>query len=176
MQHCLHIVTGAPGAGKSTTIDAFVRLRTDFIAFDIDWLAALVSRLVGEDIRFAPSLWEPYNELWFAVLASVDRNGKTPVLFAPIDARDLQRSGLPEWCSRVEWILLDCDDATRGKRLKQRPGWSDAMIVEAMADAKFLRQTVPEQIDTGALSPDAVASQLLNRISAAHITKEMDLP
>jgi broad-specificity NMP kinase len=63
MKYVLHIVTGAPGAGKSTTLAAFLRLKSEYVAFDIDWLAQPASRLAGKDILFDPSTWKPYGEV-----------------------------------------------------------------------------------------------------------------
>ncbi|MDP9311230.1 MAG: hypothetical protein M3R24_10140 [Chloroflexota bacterium] len=161
MPYTLHIVTGAPGAGKSTALNHFLRRHTAYLAFDIDWLLEAASSLVATDIRFAPSTWKSYTTLWFEILGAIHRNGKTPVLFAPIDIHDITRYGQPVWCRRIEWLLLDCSDAIRRQRLAQRPGWTVAMLEEAMMDAQVLRQTVQTTIDTGILSPDEVAGRIL---------------
>lgn len=156
-----YIVTGAPGSGKSTALDAFVRLHSAYIAFDIDWLTITASGLAGKDIIFDQSTWKAYNAVWFEILHAIHVNGKVPVLFAPLDVQDIQKYGQPAWCASIEWCLLDCDDALRRKRLLQRPGWTETMVEEAIEDAQFLRATIHRTIDTGTLPPLNVASEIL---------------
>ena len=157
MQHPLHIVTGAPGAGKSTALAAFLQLKSDYLAFDIDWLTVPASDLAGKDIIFDQSTWKPYGAVWFEVLHAIHRNGKISVFFAPTSPQDIEQHGRPAWCNGIAWLLLDCDDATRRSRLKQRPEWTDGMIEEAVDDARLLRQIVHLRIDTGLLAPHPVA-------------------
>ncbi len=160
MNEKLHIVTGAPAAGKSSVLEAFLALRSPFVAWDIDWLLAAGSALAGGDVRTTPVVWPAYNSLWFEVLHGVVRNGATPVLFAPLDARDLPPEAVPFWCGGVRWLLLDCSDHVRSERLRAR-GEPAAAQAEALADAAFLRYTVPDRVDTGALSPAEAAAAIL---------------
>lgn len=161
------IVTGAPGAGKSATLAAFLALKSNYVAFDIDWLVEPTSTLVGSDIRFAPTLWQPYNALWFAILHAICLNHQQSVLFAPFDKNDIATLGQPAWCGELRWLLLDCDDALRRQRLAQRPDWTSAMIEEAITDAHILRQTVTDRLDTGHLPPEAVALEIVTWLQRA---------
>ncbi len=156
----LYSVTGAPGAGKSTTVEVLLGLESPFTFFDLDELAAPASALYGQDIRFAPESWEPYGELWWGVLTAAVKNGHIPVLFTPADPGDYEKSVLPEWCGGLEWLLLDCADNVRLERL-QRRGWSGKRLEEAFQDADMLRKTVARRVDTGKLTPDEVAEQVL---------------
>ena len=88
MPSTLHIVTGAPGAGKSTALTAFLGLQSDYVAFDMDWLTVPGSDLAGKDIIFDQTTWKPYNALWFEVLHSIHKNGKIAVFFAPTSPQD----------------------------------------------------------------------------------------
>jgi len=162
MEYTLCIVTGAPGSGKSTTLQAFLELHSRYIAFDIDWLADAASDLADKDIYSDPSTWKPYASLWFAVLHAVYKNGQTPVFFTPNDPRDIEQYGQPVWCSDIKWLLLDCDDQTRRERLVQRSDWTETKIADAFVDARVLRQTIPLQVDTGSLSPKAIATKVLD--------------
>ena len=83
------IVTGAPGAGKSATLDAFLALRTAYVAFDVDWLVAAASQLAGASIFHDPATWPPYRALWFEILHAMVRNGRVPVLIAAVDPADV---------------------------------------------------------------------------------------
>ena len=157
----LYIATGAPGAGKSATLDAFLALRTPYAAFDIDWLAETASDLAGASIIHDPATWRPYRALWFEILHAVARNDRVPVLFASIDKNDVADVGQPAWCGGIEWLLLDCSDAVRRERLARRRGWTEAMIAEALGDAKALRATIGNTIDTGAHPPHEVVARIL---------------
>ncbi len=158
-KYVLHLVTGAPGAGKSTTVETLLRLKSPFVFFDIDWLAAPASALYGQDIRFAPESWEPYGELWFSLLHAIFRNNQIPVLFTPADPSDYAKKVLPDWCEGLEWLLLDCADNVRLERL-QRRGWQGKRLEEAFQDADVLRKMIARRVDTG-MTPDEVAEQVL---------------
>jgi chloramphenicol 3-O-phosphotransferase len=156
----LNIVTGAPGAGKSSALEAFLALRAPFVAWDIDWLLPAASALARTDIRTTSRAWPPYNRLWLDVLRGVVRNGGTPVLFSPLDPRDLAPDDMPSWCGGVRWLLLDCSDEVRIRRLNAR-GETAAVQAEALADAAFLRSAISACVDTGVHSPAEVAARIL---------------
>ncbi len=166
--HRIYIVTGAPGSGKSTALQAFIRCRSRYIAFDMDWLLSSASTLAGKDIRVDASAWPSYNVLWLEVLHAVHRNDRAALLFAPINKDDFLIEMLPAWCSGMEWLLLDCSDAVRRARLSDRPGWTDAMITEAEEDARVLRETNSCRIDTGNHAPGAVAGLILDWLNQAN--------
>lgn len=161
MNATIHVVTGAPGSGKTTALAALLRRATPHVAFDIDWLAIPASQLARSDIFFDRATWPAYTALWFEILHSVHKNGKLAIFFAPIDLHDLAAYGQPAWCERVEWLLLDCDDSTRQDRLGCRSGWTAAMIAEAIIDAHVLRGQVTERIDTGRHTPAEVAAAIV---------------
>lgn len=161
MDYTLYMVSGAPGSGKSTILQAFIGLKSGYMAFDIDWLAETASGLAGKDIYFSPSTWKAYSTLWFEVLHSVYKNGYTPVFFSPNDPKDIERYGQPAWCREIHWFLLDCEDRTRAERLARRPGWTEARMAEAISDAHDLRQAISIRADTGLLTPEAAAAEIL---------------
>ena len=161
------LVTGAPGAGKSAACEAFLIIRSEYLAFDIDWLTIAASELAGRDIIWERRTWPAYGRVWFEVLHSAARNGQVPVLFTPHDRRDIDTIGGLDWCGGLEWLRLDCDDDTRRNRLEARPGWTADMIDDAIADARYLRATVQPSLDTTSLSPEAVAKQILDWLNDA---------
>ena len=157
----LHLVAGAPGSGKTKTLDAFLALKTGYMGFDIDWLIHSASDLARKDIFTDASTWPAYGKLWFDVLHTAVRNGQPPIFFTPNTPEDLALLGQPEWCSGMRWLLLDCPDAVRRNRLNARPEWGEARILEAIRDAAELRELVPQKLDTSAGSPAEIAQQLL---------------
>ena len=167
-RHTLFVVTGAPGSGKTAAAEAFIRLRTPYLAFDIDWLADSASELADRSIYFDSSTWKLYGALWFEVLHAVYRNGRTPVFFTPDDPGDFASHGLPDWCNGVEWLLLDCSDAVRLQRLQGREGWTERMIQEALGDASHLRESVPRRVDTERRPPEQVAKAVLVWLEEHH--------
>jgi len=80
----------------------------------------------------------------------------------------MEQYGQPTWCSDIKWLLLDYDDQTRRERLVHRPGWTEKMIAEALADARILRQAIHLQVDTGLLSPKAIATRTLEWLEQVH--------
>jgi broad-specificity NMP kinase len=154
----LSIVAGAPGAGKSAALAAFLDLDPPFMAFDIDWLIESSSALAGSDIHFDEASWPAYRALWLDVLRGVVRNGHQAVLFAALAPADLPEPP-PVWCGRISWLLLDCSDEIREERLRAR-GWGDGRVREALNDAAELRSALPTVIRTDDGRPETTADEV----------------
>ena len=161
----LNVVTGAPGSGKSAALEAFLALGSRYVALDIDWLAEPAGKLAGRSIFTDASTWPDYAALWFAVLRGIERNNQTPVFFTPNSPLDFECFGLPDWISKVNWLLLECDKETRRQRLQQRPDWDDEMIKAAIEDAAQLRDLIAVAIDTGSSNPKQTANKILQWLS-----------
>jgi hypothetical protein len=156
----LLFVSGAPGAGKSRTLETLLGMNSEFLVLDIDWLAESASAFAERDIYTDPGTWLPYGKLWFEILHSICRNTIQPIFFCPNSRSDIETFGKPTWCRDIRWLLLDCSDDLRVARLNAR-GWSIGRKQEAIADAAELRESISPVIDTGTLSPAEVASDVL---------------
>jgi hypothetical protein len=156
----LVIVTGAPGAGKSSVAAALIALDPPFLVFDADWLLADLSLLTGQQIAEREDLWPRYRRVWVTIVRMIGRNGRRVVLFIPVLPQEFDVH-LPESLrERSAWCLLDCDDETRRARLQMR-GWDEAAIGEAISDSRELRVHVAPRLDTGKRGADAVAAEFL---------------
>lgn len=158
----LHIVTGAPGAGKSTSAEAFLALQTNYVAFDSDWLIGSASELAQRDIHTDPTTWPAYGKVWSDVLHAAVRNGISPLFFVPNTPEDLEPLKQQEWCTGLRWLLLDCPDAVRRERLAQRNRTDEAKIQEAIEDAAELRDFGFDTLDTSQFNPSEIAQQLFH--------------
>jgi AAA domain-containing protein len=135
----LFVVTGAPGAGKSTVIPELLRLRSgQLVVMDMDELLDDEGRVLGILIadKSAAPRWPAYNALWMRITELIRRSGAAVLLLTP---------GVPAELPEGRWLHLDCPDATRRKRLAER-GWSEEQITDALGDAAQLRKLVPRSV------------------------------
>jgi broad-specificity NMP kinase len=149
----LTIVLGAPGSGKTAIA---TRLRTTSSAYAvIDWDALMpaVESLTGSDVRASPGMWAPYRELLRAVVASVDN---VPTVVLGVCTPD----ELADW-PEARWILLDCDDEERRRRLADRPAKETE---DAIADAREYRRLGLPVFDTSGGPVEEVANDLARMI------------
>jgi adenylate kinase family enzyme len=157
----LTIVTGAPGAGKTTTISEILKIRTEFMVFDIDWLAESAGKLAEKDIYTDSTTWVAYGGLWFEFLHSIYKNSKRAIFFTPNTPSDIEGQGTLKWCDEIGWLLLDCTDNIRMSRLNSREDWCNERKAEALRDAEELRGLELPAIDTGSVLPRDVAQNVI---------------
>ncbi|MFK4083049.1 AAA family ATPase [Kribbella sp. NPDC020789] len=163
----LFVVTGAPGAGKSTVVPELVRLSPgNLVVMDMDELLDDEGRLLGMSIASptAAPIWPAYNALWLRITELIRRSGIPVLLLSPLHPTEL-----PEG----RWLHLDCPDAVRRKRLAAR-GWLQDQIDDALADAAELRKHVPRSV-RGDVSPERVARSILDWIRGERFGKSLNL-
>lgn len=157
------MVTGAPGAGKSTVVPELLRLRLTtavgerrLVVMDMDELLDPDGRILGIDIAHssAAANWPAYSALWLRITELVRRSGTPMLLLSPMVPRQM-----PEG----RWLHLDCPDAVRQQRLAAR-GWSDAQIADALADAAEIRKVVPRSV-AGDGTPEESARSILTWVT-----------
>lgn len=159
MSKNIYIVTGAPGAGKSTALSDFLQLHTDYLGFDVDWLLAPATALANKSVVDDASTWKPFRQLWMAVLEGILMNNKVPVLFAAINNKDIAELDLPDGVA-IQWLLLDCSDEVRRTRLASRTTMSEDDVGEALEDAEALRAEIADKLMTDSTSPPEAAQQI----------------
>jgi dephospho-CoA kinase len=149
----LFVVTGAPGAGKSTVVPELLRLNEGRLAvMDMDELLDDDGRLLGIEIAdpAAAPHWPAYNTLWLRITELVRRSGIPVLLLAPLSPSELREG---------RWLHLDCPDAVRRARLAER-GWTASEIDGAVDDAAEIRKLVPRSVD-GTGTPEESAREIL---------------
>ncbi|MFD9791437.1 hypothetical protein ACFWXK_10855 [Streptomyces sp. NPDC059070] len=162
----LYVITGAPGAGKST-------LRSQaaghaFAVVDFDELPDQDGTLLGIDITSSPAgaVWPHYNRLWARVVSLLLRAGSPVLLLCPLTPAEWAEAAAGvEGLTEPVWARLDCADADRTARLTAR-GWALRDIEEAHADAAELRTLLPLEFSTSGRSPEETATAV-----AAWITR-----
>lgn len=150
----LYVVTGAPGAGKSTVVPELVRLKwPELVVLDMDELLDHDGRLLGLPIASTEGAvnWPAYNALWSRITQLIRRSGPDVLLLCP-----LTPSQLPDG----RWLHLDCPDDLRRQRLAMRD-WSESEIADAIADAAELRKLVPRAVP-GDGTPEESAKYILD--------------
>ncbi|WP_433012093.1 AAA family ATPase [Kribbella sp. CA-294648] len=149
----LFVVAGAPGSGKSTVVPELLRLRHGaLVVMDMDELLDDRGRVLGIEIAdpSAAANWPAYNALWLRITELIRRSGAPVLLLTP---------GVPAQLPEGRWLHLDCPDAVRRRRLRER-GWPEGKIAEALEDAAELRKLVPRSV-AGDGTPEESAQQIL---------------
>ena len=84
----------------------------------------------------AADRWPAYNDLCLGLVAAVLAAGHDVLLLCPLTPDEVARSAAD--LGTVRWLVLDCSDATRRRRLRTRPGGATDEP-GAVADAAELR-------------------------------------
>jgi hypothetical protein len=150
----LTYVLGAPGSGKSTVAPVLRRLVRDFVVLDWDAYMRAASELAGRDVRRDPSTWPSYRQLLRSVIDSI--HPSSLVVLGVCTPEEL--TGWPI----DSWLLLDCSDDERRRRLV---GYFDAAGIEdALADAARYRHLGLPVIETTHRTPQSVAEELARMV------------
>ena len=141
---------GAPGSGKSTVAGPLRSLLPSYAVVDWDDFMTPASALAGRDIRQHPDTWPAYRHLVRAVL---DHMARLPVVLLGVCTPDELRGWPIAW-----WILLDCTDQERQRRLQRDARLSD--LPGAVRDAREYRSLGLPVVDTTTRTPSEVAAEL----------------
>jgi hypothetical protein len=143
-------VLGAPGSGKTSVKEPLAaRLPTCAV---LDWDAFMdpAGALAGCAIRENPPTWPAYRQLMRAVLDVLP----APVVLLGV-CTPAELAGWPI----TTWVVLDCSDEERTRRLGPRAHASS--VREAVKDAREYRALGLPVVDSTGRTPDEVADDLV---------------
>jgi hypothetical protein len=132
----LFIVTGASGAGKTAVVGELRRLMPEWEVFETDLIW-------GAD-------WQQVRNNWLRIAHSIAQSGRGTILCGTMLPEDIDRCDHRDRFSRVHYLNLNCDDASRDARLRARPGWRGCTEEVIGQQRKFARWL----LDNGATAFD----------------------
>lgn len=147
----IRYVLGAPGSGKSAMLPDLRMRLPGWVVLDWDAWIEPAGRLAGRPISEHEELWQPYGELVRVGIEAL-ASASVPVLLATV-CTPTELAGWPAG----KWLLLNCDDAQRAERLRERGDDAEA-VKESTMDAAEYRALGLESFDTTRLGVAEVAT------------------
>lgn len=161
-QRPLYVVTGASGAGKTTLLPLLLeRLAGSVVVFDVDWLIDPLRRGSSD----AQVDWESFRDTWLHVAHGVAQSGLATVLLGPFFPEQLDSLPGREWVTDIHYLVLDCPDDERRRRIEARPPWRARDVDEQITFGRWLRTNLPDVLDTSATTPADAADAVVAWIS-----------
>ncbi|MDP9868021.1 MULTISPECIES: AAA family ATPase [Streptosporangium] len=156
----LCLLAGAPGAGKTTLLPHLLRAADGLVVMDMDELLE-DGKLIGVPIAEpeAAPIWPAYDRMWRRIVTMVRRAGHPVLLMCPIPDAD-EMSAFGRWDGPVHWALLDCPNAERERRLRER-GAPREWIDDALADAAQGRELIMPVFHAVGADHAGLAAQVL---------------
>jgi hypothetical protein len=151
-------VLGAPGSGKTTLVPLLRPLLAGHAVLDWDAFIEPSGRLAGRPVRQSPRTWPGYRDLVRSVVETM-LEVPVPVVLLGVCTPD-ELAGWP----LGRWLLLDCDDAERLRRLASPAGGSDG--ARAVSDAAEYRQLGLPRLDSTGMTPEQAAARLAALVRA----------
>jgi hypothetical protein len=163
----LFAVAGASGSGKTAIFTPLARLLGGrCVTFDVDVLLDSAGALSGG----RPIDWAAFRAAWLAIAHGVAQGGLPTLMLGPLIPAHLEELPGRQWVGEIHYLLLDCADDVRRRRIEARPPWRARDINEQLDFARWLRDHIADQVDTGSGTPDdaaaAVAAWTLGRLAA----------
>jgi hypothetical protein len=161
----LFVVTGASAGGKTTVFPRVARrLVGRCITFDVDWLLDAATELSHSD-SLTLTDWVGFRSAWLSIAHGVAQSGMPTVLFGPLIPDHLAQLPNRKWVGDIHFLLLDCPDDVRQRRIEARPPWRSRDIEAQTSFGNWLRANIPDQIDTSRGSPEEAAAGVVDWIT-----------
>ncbi len=149
------VVTGASGAGKTAIFPTLVRLlRGRCVTFDVDWLLDAAGVLSGG----RPTTWPGLRDTWLSVVLGVAQAGMPTALLGPLIPEHFEALPARRWVGEIHYLVLDCTDDERRRRIEARPAWRSRDIDEQVRFGQWLRGNIPDRVHTTNGTPEEAAA------------------
>ena len=150
----LFVVTGASGSGKTAILPRLLgQLAGECAIFDVDWLIDPLGRSASP----GPLDWVAFRDAWLHMAHGVAQNGLPTLLLGPLIPEHLEALPGRAWIGDIHYLVLDCPDAERRRRIEARPRWRRRDIDEQIDFGRWLRANLAPVVNTSATSPLRVA-------------------
>jgi len=127
-----------------------------WLVLDWDQFMVPAGALAGRPIRDSPSTWPAYTGL---VRAAVNAAGSIDTILLGVCTPEQLR----HWAIDA-WLLLDCSDEMRARRLRSL--YPDPDVAGVLQDASNYRRLGLPVVDSSDLSPDETASKIADFVAA----------
>jgi hypothetical protein len=132
----LFVLTGASGAGKTTTCLALAAKAKDFVVMESDILWRDEFNQPATDYR-------NYRETWLRVCKNISQIGRPVILCGAGVPAQFERCVERRYFSVIHYLALVCADEVLTSRLRNRPAWrgtsTDEYVKEHVAFNHWLR-------------------------------------
>ena len=153
----LFVLTGASGAGKTTTCLALAAKSKDFVVMESDILWRDEFNQPATDYR-------NYRETWLRVCKNISQAGRPVILCGAGVPAQFEQCVERRYFSDIHYLALVCEDELLARRLRGRPSWrgssGDEYIQEHVGFNRWLkdnaRRTQPpiSLLDTSGITVD----------------------
>jgi len=131
------------------------------VTFDADILIDAASDLSGGQ----PISWPAFYAAWLAVAHGVAQSGRPTVLLAGLVPGTLESLAASRWIGEIRYLVLDCPDDVRRQRMAARPPWRLHDVEEQISFGRWLREHVPDRVDTGQGTPAEAAAAVASWVT-----------
>jgi len=146
------VVLGASASGKTTIFPLLAaQLSGTCMVFDADWLIDPL----GGDVTTLD--WDVLRDIWLHVAHGVAQNGLPTLLLGALLPEQLESLESRRWIGDLHYLLLDCADDERRRRIDARPAGRTHDVDRQLAFARVLRARFPSTVDTTTGSPQDAA-------------------
>ncbi|WP_417898476.1 nucleoside kinase [Bacillus haimaensis] len=156
----LYIVTGAGGAGKTYVIHSLRKIMPEYDILDYDGIFQFLKDDAGKVDK------HQIQNIWLRVAQDIAESGRITILCGLIKPEDIAACKYVNYFSRVDYLILHCDDITREKRLYERKKMTSNKVKYIKKLAKWFIEISAQYdppipiIDTSEIGVTEVAEQI----------------
>lgn len=138
----LFVVTGASGAGKSSTCHELAHRQTGFLILESDilWGAIDVSGESGTERSW---------NAWLRVVKNIHQGSQPVILSGTLVPETLERQPERRYIGDIHYLALVVDPGEQGRRLRARPAWRESFKPEFIEEHLRFNQWLVDHATSG---------------------------